>query len=96
MGITKNKSKTTAKPKQVKKPPRYVTFAEYINLRHKADLRNDPLASPLYHINLNKAVERGAMEIHEENGTKWIDWNKYGTLLFKRSFQMPVPKTKKK
>lgn len=73
----------------------YVTIAEYIRRRHAADLLKDATASALYHTSLLQPIRKGYIHVYQEGNNKFINWNKYRTYLFRRNFQLPVPKTKK-
>ncbi len=73
----------------------YVSIAEYIRRRHKKDLEKNAAASPLYHSIILKKISEGLIPILVQGSSKFIDWNKSGEFLFKRNFQLPVPKATK-
>lgn len=67
-----------------------VNVAEYIRRKHAMDLKKDPLANPISNSTILNKIREGHIKIVELNGGKFIDWNVYKNLPFKRYFQMPV------
>ena len=72
-----------------------VTVSEYVRRKHAMDLAIDPLATPISKPTVSKKIKEGYIQIVELNGNKFIDWNVYKNLPFRRYFQMPIKKEKK-
>lgn len=72
-----------------------VTVSEYVRRKHAIDLAIDPLATPISKPTVSKKIKEGYIQIVELNGNKFIDWNVYKNLPFRRYFQMPIKKEKK-
>jgi len=72
-----------------------VTVSEYVRRKHAIDLAIDPLATPISKPTISKKIKEGYIQIVEINGNKFIDWNVYKNLPFRRYFQMPIKREKK-
>lgn len=70
----------------------YVSMAEYIRRRHKADKEKDPLADVLYHTSIRNVMKRGDIVMLKQGIHFFIDWNKYKFYVFQRYKQMPKRK----
>jgi len=71
-----------------------VTVSEYVRRKHAADLIIDPTCSPISKSTINKKIAQGYIQVVEANGNKFIDWNVYKNLPFRRYFQMPIKREK--
>jgi hypothetical protein len=71
-----------------------VTVSEYARRKHAADLLIDPTSSPISKTTINKKIAQGYIQVIPVNGNKFIDWNIYKNLPFRRYGQMPIKREK--
>lgn len=75
--------------------PHYVSVSQYIRMQYEQELEKDPLAKPLSSYQVHARAKEGVIKFFEQGKNKFIDWNKYRNVVFKRNGQLPVPRKQK-